>query len=39
MEICASDPRYRLFGYQGFGGVNYKAAGADRTLCAAEPVP
>jgi radical SAM superfamily enzyme YgiQ (UPF0313 family) len=34
MDICSGDPRYRLFGYQGFGGVNYKAVGAD--LVAAE---
>jgi radical SAM superfamily enzyme YgiQ (UPF0313 family) len=39
MEVCASDPRYRLFGYQGFGGVNYKAAGADRMLCASDAAP
>jgi hypothetical protein len=28
-EICDSDPAYRLLGYSGFGGVNYKVAIAD----------
>ena len=27
-EICDSDPAYRLLGYSGFGGVNYKIATA-----------
>ncbi|WP_454888855.1 B12-binding domain-containing radical SAM protein [Sphingobium indicum] len=35
MEIAQSDRRYNLFGFDGFGGVNYKAAGADQASEAA----
>lgn len=35
MEICSSDPRYKLFGYDGFGGVNYKLSNPEtrEALC------